>query len=67
LDLSFIFYMSLIMLFYVEFYNSKQSIVKKINQQNIVFRWSLYTILLLLILIYGSYGGKEVSFIYFQF
>lgn len=60
-------FVAIILLFLVEYMNSKHSIIQFINKQNVFFRWSLYIVILFFILIFGTYGQEETTFIYFQF
>lgn len=61
-----IFFIGLMLL--IEYYNSFISNpLKFVFKQNIIFRWSVYLILVLSILIFGAYGGEQQQFIYFQF
>lgn len=62
-----IFYFSLISLFLVEYANAKFSLIEKLNKQHIVLRWGVYIGLILITLIFGTYGQEEASFLYFQF
>src|SRR5690554_3697814 len=61
-----VFFIGLMLL--IEYYNSFVSNpIVLLLKQHIVFRWSVYLILLLSILIFGAYGGEQQQFIYFQF
>jgi hypothetical protein len=52
----------------VEYYNSfVKSISQILVKQHIVLRWTVYLSFILIILIFGAYGGKQQEFIYFQF
>ena len=52
----------------VEYYNSfVKSISKLLVQQHIVLRWAVYLSFVLIILVFGAYGGEQQEFIYFQF
>ncbi|WP_218017732.1 MBOAT family O-acyltransferase [Formosa haliotis] len=52
----------------VEYYNSFiSSISGFVMNQSLVFRWSLYLGIVLIIFIFGNYGLEKQEFIYFQF
>ena len=52
----------------VERFHRKRSLVKILNQQALLFRWSVYVLIALFIMIFGVYGDNNISeFIYFQF
>ena len=60
--------LTIIGLFIVERFNRKQSLVAKLNQQALLFRWTVYVCIALFITIFGVYGDEIASeFIYFQF
>lgn len=48
---------------------TKMDLIDSFSHQNLVFRWFIYIITLLIILIFGVYGSgySEQQFIYFQF
>lgn len=48
---------------------TKMDLIDSLSYQNLVFRWFIYIITLLIILIFGVYGSgySEQQFIYFQF
>ncbi|MCL4114221.1 UNVERIFIED_CONTAM: hypothetical protein GTU68_065102 [Idotea baltica] len=51
-----------------DFIEGKLSFYNLLRKQHIIFRWLFYVILILVILIFGVYGGNEKApFIYFQF
>ncbi len=60
---------SLILLACVDILSQKTSITKIINRQNPLYRWLLYVLAALFLLVFGIYGdaAKEVNFLYFQF
>lgn len=61
-----IFFIVLMLL--IEYYNSfVANPIALLLRQHIVFRWSVYLILIISILIFGAYGGEQQQFIYFQF
>lgn len=58
----------IILLLLAEIAHSKRSLVERIKQQGVIFRWSFYTIIVLTIVIFGIYGERNIQeFIYFQF
>ena len=58
----------IVLMLLIEYYNSfKSSISKLLMEQHIVLRWSVYLFFVLIILIFGAYGGEQQEFIYFQF
>ncbi|WP_394332503.1 MBOAT family O-acyltransferase [Maribacter orientalis] len=58
----------IILLFIIELFQQKFNLYKKLQSQKIVFRWSLYLCLILLVMVFGIYGDYDESkFIYFQF
>jgi D-alanyl-lipoteichoic acid acyltransferase DltB (MBOAT superfamily) len=58
----------IVLMLVVEYYNSfVNSISKWIAKQHIVLRWGSYLAFVLIILIFGAYGGEQQEFIYFQF
>lgn len=60
---------SIFALLLMDFIWHKQDFFNILASQNIVFRWSVYFVLILTILIYGIYGTDytQSQFIYFQF
>ncbi|WP_290574662.1 MBOAT family O-acyltransferase [Leeuwenhoekiella sp.] len=61
-----VFFIGIMLL--VEYYNSfVANPISLLLKQHIVFRWSVYLILILTTLIFGAYGGEQQQFIYFQF
>ena len=59
---------AVILLIIFEWTHKKINFQKKLNQQFIAVRWSVYMVIVFTILIFGIYGGDQVSeFIYFQF
>lgn len=71
LDLSdlLIFFLSVILLAYVESLQQKGSVRVMIAGQNLVIRWLLFLALLFIVIIFGEYGPgfNSESFIYAQF
>ncbi|MDB9873636.1 MBOAT family protein [Flavobacteriaceae bacterium] len=60
--------LSIVSLLVFEIMNKKQKISKVLQEQPIVFRWSVYLLIGFVILIFGVYGNNDTSeFIYFQF
>lgn len=60
--------LSIVSLLVFEIMNKKQKISKVLQEQPIVFRWSVYLVIGFVILIFGVYGNNDTSeFIYFQF
>ena len=53
----------------VDILQSKMIVVDWLSDQNIIFRWGIYISVILMILIFGSYGPSYSAqqFIYFQF
>ena len=60
---------AILVLFAVDRMRSKRSILQSLSNQNAVFRWAVYSTLVISILIFGFYGNDYVQtqFIYFQF
>ena len=56
-------------LFFVDWLSTKINLVAALKKQHIVFRWTIYFMLIFGVIIFGSYGQQysAVSFIYFQF
>jgi alginate O-acetyltransferase complex protein AlgI len=57
---------SIVVLFFVEYMQSKYRLVTHLSKSNLIFRFGSYSILLLIILYFGVFG-KNLQFIYFQF
>ncbi len=58
----------ILILFVVELFQQKNDLYKILQRKNIIIRWSLYTMLILSIVVFGIYGDYDESqFIYFQF
>ena len=59
----------IILLAVVSYIQRKKDIIVRINNENLITRWSIYFIGIFSILIFGIYGNKYVAsqFIYFQF
>lgn len=59
---------SILTLACAEVLHKKKSLIERINDQGIVFRWGVYSLILFYIIIFGKYGNSVVEeFIYFQF
>ena len=60
---------AIVLLFVVDRIRGKRDILERLSSQNAVFRWSLYFVLIISILVFGVYGNDYVQtqFIYFQF
>ena len=59
---------AVVLLVFFEWLNKKKSMITTINRFYIPIRWSLYLVIVFIILIFGVYGENQVSeFIYFQF
>jgi len=67
LDLDVSIYLAIAATFIIETYAVKSSIINKLNEKPLVFRWAVYTTLIMFVLVYASHGSEEASFIYFQF
>lgn len=59
----------IIFLAVISYIQRKKDIIVRINNENLITRWSIYFIGIFSILIFGIYGNKYVAsqFIYFQF
>lgn len=67
---SFNVYFSIFLIFIlisIEFIDKHIVIRTFLNKQNLLFRWALYSVVILLILLYGVYGKDSPEFIYFKF
>ena len=59
---------SILLLFIFEYFHFNKNMVKFLNNQSIVFRWLIYLGIVLVIVIFGVYGDRNIQeFIYFQF
>lgn len=60
---------SIILLLMFDYYNAKQDVRERLGSCHVIFRWSVYYILIFSIIIFGVYGlGYDASqFIYLQF
>lgn len=60
---------SLLILYIISFLQSKVSVREEIEKMNVIPRWSIYILSILLIIIFGVYGGEYDNkiFIYMQF
>jgi alginate O-acetyltransferase complex protein AlgI len=63
----FVAILATILLFTFEIMHLSVNMTSSLLKQNIVFRWAIYLLAVLAILIFGYYGGEEKAFIYFQF
>ena len=54
---------------FMDYLQSRINLLNKLSEQNLIFRWSVYVISIIFILIFGIYGNSysEAQFIYFQF
>lgn len=50
----------------VDYLNYKTDVIKNINEKNIVFRWALYIILAVVVILFST-KGTAAEFVYFQF
>lgn len=59
----------ILILIYVDNLQTKGSLIDKLSEQNLLFRWFIYIATILIILIFGIYGPdySDAQFIYFQF
>jgi len=55
----------IIFLFIIEYLHAKYNLVKVFNKKSIVFRWTIYLLAVMIVLIMGVYSHE--AFIYFQF
>ena len=69
LEINKIALMSIVLLLAGDIMWNNFDVLKKLAQQNILFRWIIYFLMVLLILVFGIYGTDYVQtqFIYFQF
>lgn len=59
---------SIFFLFLLEYLHLKKNMVKLLNNQSFVFRWLVYLSIVMVIIIFGVYGDRNIQeFIYFQF
>lgn len=60
---------SILIVILVDFIKDRMRIREYISQQNLIFRWMLYIVIIVSIMIFGSYGPgySAQQFIYFQF
>ena len=60
---------SIVILFVIDYIRGKQNILQRLSEQNAAFRWAVYFLLVISILVFGVYGKDYVQtqFIYFQF
>lgn len=59
--------LSTLLMFSVEIVNIKINIKHGLFRQNLVFRWSIYYLIVFFLLIFGYYNNDQANFIYFQF
>ncbi|MDO5975344.1 MBOAT family O-acyltransferase [Flavivirga jejuensis] len=58
----------MVLLLFFEVIHNRKSVASLLNKQSIIFRWSTYVAVIMVIIIFGVYGGEDKSqFIYFQF
>ncbi|WP_338105755.1 MBOAT family O-acyltransferase [Psychroserpens algicola] len=58
----------ILLLLVFEVYHNRLKIVSLLNKQSIFFRWSVYVVIFMTIVLFGMYGNEDKSqFIYFQF
>lgn len=64
-----VMYISIVVLFLVNFVQNRIPIRDKLEEQNLVFRWSIYFFSIFVLIIFGIYGPSAIQtqFIYFQF
>ena len=63
-----VIFLSIIFLFAAELLHMKYNLIKMLNKQGVIFRWSFYISIVLVIVLFGVYGDENVQeFIYFQF
>lgn len=55
----------IVILFVIEYLHAKYDLLRSFNKQNIIFRWTVYLIAVMVVLILGVYSQE--AFIYFQF
>ncbi|WP_418639597.1 MBOAT family O-acyltransferase [Winogradskyella sp.] len=59
---------AILMLFAFEYFHKKHNSIKFLNNQSTLFRWSFYLSIVILIMLFGIYGDRNIQeFIYFQF
>ena len=65
----FVAVIGIIILVFVDTLQTKYNLIDKLSEQNMLFRWSVYIITIVVILIFGIYGPgyNDAQFIYFQF
>lgn len=60
--------LSILGLYVLEYLNFKKGLINLLDEQSIIFRWSVYMSIVLVIIIFGVYGDRNIQeFIYFQF
>ena len=60
--------LSIIFLFTAELLHLKYNLIELLNKQGLIFRWSFYISIVLVIVLFGVYGDENIQeFIYFQF
>ena len=57
---------SILMLFLIEWFQRNRSVIQWLNLKPLYFRWGVYVLLGLIILLFGAYEQNQ-QFIYFQF
>ncbi|MFD2917033.1 MBOAT family O-acyltransferase [Psychroserpens luteus] len=59
---------AILLLFIFEHFHRKLNVVKMLNNEATIFRWSCYLTIVLSIVVFGIYGDRNIQeFIYFQF
>ena len=60
--------LSILGLYVLEYLNFRKGLINLLDEQSIIFRWSVYMSIVLVIIIFGVYGDRDIQeFIYFQF
>jgi D-alanyl-lipoteichoic acid acyltransferase DltB (MBOAT superfamily) len=58
---------AIIFLFVMEILQESSDLVMSFFRQHLIFRWAVYILAVMVVLIFGYYGTGEKTFIYFQF
>ncbi len=59
---------AILLLFMFEYLHRTYNVIKFLNNQATIFRWSFYLSIVLTIIVFGIYGDRNIQeFIYFQF
>jgi alginate O-acetyltransferase complex protein AlgI len=60
--------LSILLLFAGELLHLKYNLIELLNKQGLIFRWSFYISIVIVIVLFGVYGDENIQeFIYFQF